>query len=102
MENLLSWNDLHDATLIRIACDWRDGRIEVHLRAPSCPEVLLVATGVKRFDLSREQPWGPSVSVSDVHPPVTLADGGSRLEVAMQSGDAIVIDAEHFQLRCVE
>jgi hypothetical protein len=101
MRNELSWDQLHDATLLRLECRWADGCTTVYLRtgAPSFPEAQIVATGGRRIECPRFQPWGPSVSVNEIRGPMTLpGEQGGRLEIEMQSGDVIVLEAEAFRL----
>jgi hypothetical protein len=100
MQNSPSWSDLHDATLLRVECRWEDGCFYVYLRTgiSACPEVQIVATGGRRLDCPRMHPWGPSVSVNEVRGPTELAEKLQRLEIEMQSGDVIVLDAEEFRI----
>lgn len=101
MPNTLSWTQLHDATLLRVECRWEDGRFCLHLRTgiAAYPEVQVVATGGRRLDCPRRHPWGPSVSVNEVRGPTQLASENlQRLEIEMQSGDVLVLDAEEFQI----
>ncbi len=104
IQNNLSWRQLHDATLVRVECRWEDGCFSVHLRTgvSTYPEVQIVATGGKRLDCPRMHPWGPSVSVHQIRGPTQLADEKlQRLEIEMQSGDVLVLDAEDFWLEAV-
>jgi hypothetical protein len=99
--NELSWGQLHDATLVRLECRWEDGCTTVHLRTgvSSFPEAQIVANGARRIECPRLHPWGASVSINEVRGPVTLPDEqGSRLEIEMQTGDVIVLEAEAFRL----
>jgi len=97
----LSWNQLHDATLLRVECRWTDGRFSVYLRTglSAYPEVQVIATGGRRLNCPRMQPWGSSVSVNEVRGPTQLvSEDLQRLEIEMQSGDVLVLDAEEFRL----
>jgi hypothetical protein len=97
----LSWSQLHDATLVRLEFRWEDGCTTVYLRTgvPSFTEAQIVATGGWRIECPRLHPWGPSISVNEIRGPMNLPDEqGSRLEIEMQSGDVIVLEAEEFRL----
>lgn len=99
--NDLTWEQLHDAALVDLEYRWEDGRITVRLRTghSSFREVRIVASGGRRMECPRLSPWGPSVSVNEVRGPVALRDeDGSRLELEMQSGDVIVLEAATFRL----
>lgn len=101
IQSEISWSQLHDATLVRLECRWEDGGITVHLRTgmPSFPHVRIEGIGGRRIDCPRLHPWGPSGSINEVRGPTPLPDGkGSHLEIEMQSGDLIVLEAEGFML----
>ncbi len=101
MRQELEWDQLHDATLLRLECHWEDGHTTVLLRTGDTlsSETRIVATRARRIECPRLQPWGPSVSVNEVRGPVPLPhQQGSRLEIEMQSGDVIVLEAEEIRL----
>ncbi len=50
------------------------------------------ASGVTRIEVPLHHPWGPSVSVNEVRL------GAQRLEVEMQSGDRIVVEAQELEV----
>jgi hypothetical protein len=83
--------DLHDATLVGITLDWAAGHLTVALRTATGPAAIR-ASGVSGVEVPRHQPWGPSASVNEVRL------GDERLEIAMQSGDQIVIEAQELEL----
>lgn len=96
----MNWNALHDATLERVELVWASGEALVHLRADT-GAVLVRARRTKRVECSRLEPWGSSVSVDDVRGPVSSPDGsGQRLELEMQSGDLLMLEAGEFELVC--
>lgn len=81
--------NLHDATLVSIELDWTEGRARLHFagspyghRGPFSICWRLVS----EFQATRNEPWGPSVSVLEVQEP----EPGLWL-VVMQSGDEIRI-----------
>lgn len=94
----MNWNALHDATLERVELVWASGEALVHLRADT-GAVMIRALRTKRVECSRLEPWGSSVSVNEVRGPVTSPDGGGqRLELEMQSGDLLVLEADQLEL----
>lgn len=95
------WSQLHDATLVHLECRWEDGRISFQLRTgnASTRDVQIVATGGRLVHCPRVHPWGSSVSINEVRGPSALGDEGlQRLEVEMQSGDVLVVEAESFRI----
>ncbi len=104
MQDELSWSQLHDATLVGLEFRWEDGDMIVRLRTglAACPQAQIHGLRGKRIDCPRLHPWGPSVSVNELRGPSPLPDGpGQRLEIEMQSGDVLVLDAEAFVLEAV-
>jgi len=95
-----SWPELHDATLVRIALDWERGTADVELRLGGNDEGLwmLSAHGVRKLECPREQPWGPSVSVNQARTLRVPQGAGARLELEIQTGDTLVIDADEFTM----
>jgi len=85
---------LHDATLEKLSLDWRSGHADVFLRAAT-GVVILRASGVTNLVCPRLHPWGRSSSVNEVRGPLAQ-NGHSILEIEMQSGDVIVIEAASF------
>lgn len=101
MPSELTWNQLHDATLVRIEFHWERGDVVVHVRTgqPSISNVHIVAQSGRHVDCPRLHPWGPSVSINEVRGPTPILDGKAhRLELEMQSGDVIAIEAAEFRL----
>ena len=49
-----------------------------------------------RFDWRRSHPWGPSVSINEVRGPIQN-DASYRLEIEMQSGDTLILEAREFE-----
>jgi hypothetical protein len=101
MKNELSWQNLHDATLVQVQVLWQEARVVVQLRTGiiGYPEAQIVATSFRHFACPRRLDWGPSVSIHEVIGPAPLAEPGvSRLEIEMQSGDRLALEAARFAL----
>lgn len=83
----------HDWTLIDVVFQWAQASVTVALDGPSSRSVVL-AEGVSLLEVPRENPWGRSVSVNRF----LIADRPDRegqfLEIEMQSGDVIRVDAK--------
>lgn len=92
------WGDLHDKTLISLNLDW--GARELRMRVGKWPNGgwEIVATGLIQLDCARRDPWGPSELVLDVLGPVPLVDGVVGLEVQLQSGDLLRLEARRIWL----
>jgi hypothetical protein len=97
-----AWQDLHDATLDRLELHWKTGEAVLHVRTglAAHPRVEVVGTAVQRVACDRRLPWGPSASINRVRGPIAMADGqGQRLEIEMQSGDILVLEATDVAVR---
>ncbi|MFT3706053.1 MAG: hypothetical protein QM817_00160 [Archangium sp.] len=96
----VSWAELHDATLESMELRWRSGEAVLRIRTgdPAHPQCVVVASAVRRFVCDRQLPWGFSVSINEVRGPVAAGESASVLEVEMQSGDLIRIEASAFSL----
>jgi hypothetical protein len=88
------WNKLHDATLVSVRLDWETGTAVLALRTglPEAPDVTVTAEGTAHLRCPRRLPWGESVSINEVRGPVAH-ENGSRLEIEMQSGDVLEVEA---------
>jgi hypothetical protein len=95
---------LHDATLRAVRLDWGAGRADLELTAALTPSqsslVRVQATEVTLLRCPRQAPWGWSASVNEVRIASTNS-GGMRLEVAIQSGDVIEIEAKAVTMEVV-
>jgi hypothetical protein len=99
-----SWAGLHDATLESMELRWSSGEAVLRIRtgAPTHPQRVVVASAVRRLGCHRQLPWGFSVSINEVRGPAAAGDDASVLEIEMQSGDLIRIEAVAFSLRDAE
>ena len=98
MSEKIEWGRLHDATLKTITVTWKDGTVQVDLITGFAPVVSIYVEGVMQLIVPHEAPWGPSVSVNDIRMIHSLGQGRQRLEIEMQSGDTILIEAIHFTM----
>ena len=99
-----NWLDLHDTTLLELRTLWDSGDLTLTLRAgsESAPNLQIRGLAARLVEWPRRHPWGSSVSINEVRGPTRTADGEAwRLEIEMQSGDAIVLEARQFQLEGV-
>ena len=88
--------DLHDATLLDFALDWRTSVLQIRLAAATGP-VEIVVEGLEAVRLTNLAPWGPSASILEVGLAEGLGDG-QRLVIRLQSGDEIEVLARRIQL----
>ena len=101
MNEELTWECLHDATLVEIQSSWESGDITIRLKTglSSASNASIKGVSGRLVEWPRKHPWGPSISVNEVRGPAPTSDGeASRLEIEMQSGDTIVLEAREFQL----
>jgi len=101
MPVVTKWENLHDATLKHISVEWREGTCEATLVLSSTPPCLasIKATSLCKLIVPRAEPWGPSVSVNWAG--LQLQDDGHlyTLEIEMQSGDTISMQARFIEIR---
>ena len=83
--------DLHDATLQQLVVNWPASSVTVYFRTAT-GEAVMTGMGLRRLDLPRSEPWGPSVSVNQV------VQRHGCLTIEMQSGDVVTIEAETFSI----
>lgn len=92
--------DLHDASLESLELHWSAGETILHVLTGSSvnPRRVIVASSTRRIECDRRMPWGFSRSIHDVRGPTSSGDA-FVLEIEMQSGDLIRIEAGAFDLR---
>ncbi|MFN8149677.1 MAG: hypothetical protein U0R24_00935 [Solirubrobacterales bacterium] len=78
--------DLHDATLLDVRLDWEQGTARIRFQTNKATASLTV-NGLASVVIPRREPWGSSASVNELR---EVTDG---LEIEMQSGDVIQIEA---------
>jgi hypothetical protein len=89
---------LHDAVLHTVQLDWQNGSIRLELHAfvnagePAVP-VVLRAEQVTLFSCPRQNAWGPSKYVNAARTR-SLDAGRTRLELELQSGDVLELEAD--------
>ena len=90
------WKHLHDASLIDITIDWAEGTsiLQFAVDFNGYSSAKLIAQGTAEFHCPRQHPWGESVSVNEVRFPSPNA-----IEIEMQSGDVIRMNAHRFSLK---
>jgi hypothetical protein len=95
------WTELHDATLEALELRWSSGEAVMRIRTGDATHAqrVVVASAVRRIGCDRQMPWGFSVSINEVRGPVAAGDDTFMLEIEMQSGDLISIEAGAFSLR---
>jgi hypothetical protein len=91
----LDLRHLHDWTLLRIEIDWEQAEAKFDLLGPT-GERKLLARGLRRISLAREEPWGSSVSINAVKVVRDDPSGLASVEMEMQTGDLIEFVCTHF------
>lgn len=93
-------SSLHDSTLERLVVNWESGGGFLQLRSWEGGPILerLEFNGLRELSLPRRFPWGLSVSLNQCRIGTADESGISRLEVELQSGDLLRIEASEFEL----
>ena len=96
----IDWSRLHDATLIAVSAEWQSGeaRVRVRLGQARDQSAEIVVAGVRLLRWSREQPWGPSVSINEVRFQ-RVGEDRIRIELEVQSGDVVELEGDQVDLR---
>lgn len=89
---------MHDWVLLKIGVEWSKGELVISLVDARSTPVEIKASGMRAFRLERSHAWGESSSLYEAIGPVEVDSGFSRLSLMMQSGDALVVEAESFVL----
>jgi hypothetical protein len=93
---MTSATNLHDAILESISIDWEQGSATLSLGTSASDKVLSI-TGLRSLACPRAMPWGPSIYINETSYNQAV-DGTFALEIEMQSGDTIGIQAQTFSL----
>ncbi|MEM7604410.1 MAG: hypothetical protein AAF411_03565 [Myxococcota bacterium] len=94
------WSTLHDATLLKVIVDWKGGDATLVFAVGSAADVVkVVANAFVALEVPRYEPWGPSVSVNRISGPLVTQDDRHRIELEMQSGDVLALEASRIRLR---
>ncbi|HEY1503303.1 MAG TPA: hypothetical protein VGF92_03330 [Stellaceae bacterium] len=89
--------NMHDWTLLSILFEWKAGRVVLSFSTHKAGVVELIAERVFELHVPQANDWGPSTHVNNVKGPLQGAAGRARLEIEMQSGDIIIIEATTFE-----
>lgn len=94
------FSGLHDGTLDCISLDWGTGfvRLAIRLESYQVDSVEIHAIETRNLLCPRREEWGRSRFINDVRGPNAIPGGGVRLQVEMQSGDVIEIEAKEIQI----
>jgi hypothetical protein len=87
---------MHDWLLLDIRFKWEDSYVTILLRHNVTEYEQLTIGGVSNLHVPKLNEWGPSESINEVRGPVLVRDGIQRLDIEMQSGDVIEIEATSF------
>lgn len=100
MNTFECWTELHDATLEALEMRWSSGDVILRIRTGDAmhPHRVVAASSVRRLTCSREMPWGFSLSINEVRGPKPIDDDVFLIEIEMQSGDIIRIEARGFSV----
>jgi hypothetical protein len=89
---------MHDWTLVSIVVEWMKGIVTITFDTYEFNHVILTADGLIELIVPKHNEWGESVSVNKACGPVPLENGNYRLELEIQSGDTIILEAKSIQM----
>lgn len=94
--------DLHDAVIEEVRLDYGAGTALVVFRT-AAGRVRLAADGVLLVNAPRREPWGSggAASVNGVRGPRPIDSNAMRIEMELQSGDVLEIEAAKIVIRPV-
>jgi hypothetical protein len=87
---------MHDWILLNISFSWADGMVVFHLSSNVSKFDDLIAYDVSDLHVPKLREWGSSSSINQVRGPKLEKNGAQKLEIEMQSGDLIKIEAMSF------
>jgi hypothetical protein len=93
----ITWEQFHDSTIQEIQISLDKEVVVIKLTTAEhyltgISSTSIIAEKVKFIICPILKPWGRSISINEI------TDNGERLEIEMQSGDTIVIEAEAFNI----
>ena len=95
-------NDLHDGTLAQITVSWGEfARVKLKINPnryyiESGRTVIILGEKLKHLNCPQELPWGPSNLVNRAK--MVESPENEKLEIEMQSGDVIQIEADSIKV----
>ncbi|PTX10519.1 hypothetical protein C8N40_11720 [Pontibacter mucosus] len=96
-ELIIEKEQLHDSIVKEILIDRKEESVVIRVTTaelyyPETEAISIIAEQASYFTCSMKNPWGRSCSINEV------VKKGNRLEIEMQSGDIIMIEAESFKI----
>lgn len=89
---------MHDWTLGEITINWITGTLIFFLKNNKSEDVKIQVSGLYNLNLPKKEEWGRSVSINEINGPLVLANGHMYLEIEIQSGDTISLEAKLIEL----
>ena len=89
---------MHDWTLVSILVDWIKGIVTITFKNYESNQVKLTADGLINLHIPKHEEWGESVSINEFIGPILLSDGNYHLELEIQSGDRIELEAKSIKM----
>jgi hypothetical protein len=89
---------MHDWTLLSITYEWKTARVVMSFETTQGRTESVSAEGVSDLRVPQKNAWGRSVSVNKVKGPHEDANGRKTLEIEMQTGDVVMIEALTFRI----
>lgn len=89
---------MHDWRLVSILIDWGKGIVTITFKDCKSKEVTLVASGFTDLHIPKQEKWGESISVNRMAGPILLESGNYYVELEIQSGDKLYLEAKSIQV----
>lgn len=83
---------MHDWVFLEANFLWHDGSCKLKFKNSSSETKFINFTGVRKLIIPKQEEWGESVCVNKVSGPIQ-ENGFEMLNIEMQSGDQIIIEA---------
>ena len=84
---------MHDWTLLSILIELEKGIVTINFKTEFGYEIL-IAEGIFNLVIPKHDAWGKSESVNRIEEPTQLDNGNYLLNIEMQSGDTITLEAK--------
>src|SRR3990167_3885629 len=89
---------MHDWTLISILIEWAKGVVIITFKNHQSKEAVLMANEFADLHVPKQEEWGESVSINKMTGPILLENGNYYIELEMQSGDKLYLEAKSIQI----
>lgn len=97
-------NKLHDDIFTKVVIDWKKASVELYFKIcayPNEPKIgetrVILLENFNSFSITRKNEWGESIYVNEAD--ITISNNLYHLEIEIQSGDLIIVEAENVTVK---